>query len=122
MTQGFKRPDILSTGDVAEHCGVSYETVKNWIKAEKLVAWATPGKHHKIALKDFQAFCTHYGFPQFLSKGRVNGTVPQKSCNICTQHTICDIETAIIEAVAPFNTKAMDLVASCKDFKLNTES
>tara|TARA_Y100000588_G_scaffold366863_1_gene433012 strand:+ start:256 stop:864 length:609 start_codon:yes stop_codon:yes gene_type:complete len=59
-----KKKHILTTGDIAEHCQVSYETVVNWIKAAKLKAHATPGGHKRVHLDDFQNFLkTHDMLP-----------------------------------------------------------
>lgn len=54
---------ILTTGDVATHCQVSYETVANWIKSNKLKSYQTPGRHHRIRLEDFMDFLSQHGMP-----------------------------------------------------------
>ena len=54
---------ILTTGDVATHCEVSYETVANWIKSGKLKSHQTPGRHHRIRLEDFMDFLSDHGMP-----------------------------------------------------------
>ena len=53
----------LTTGDVAAHCHVSYDTVKNWIRSGKLKSYTTPGKHHRIYPHDFSAFLKAYNMP-----------------------------------------------------------
>ena len=53
----------LTTGDVARHCQVSYETVMNWIKGGRLKAYATPGGHRRIPVADFSAFLEEYDMP-----------------------------------------------------------
>ncbi len=54
---------LLTTGDVASHCQVSYETVSNWIKSGKLKSHATPGRHRRIGREDFVDFLSHYDMP-----------------------------------------------------------
>lgn len=56
----MKEKAVLTTGDVAAHCHVSYETVTNWIKSGKLKAHKTPGGHHRIPARDFSAFLEEY--------------------------------------------------------------
>jgi len=43
-----KRPDLLSTGEVARLCGVTRDAVLKWIKKGKLPATRTPGGHFRI--------------------------------------------------------------------------
>ena len=59
----MKEKAVLTTGDVAAHCHVSYETVMNWIKSGKLKAHKTPGGHHRIPARDFSAFLEEYNMP-----------------------------------------------------------
>ena len=61
----MKKRTILTTGDVAGHCQVSYETVKNWIKAGKLKAFKTPGDHSRILIEDFRQFLQEYDMPPY---------------------------------------------------------
>ena len=61
----MKRKTVLSTGQVAAHCQVSYETVANWIKSGKLKSYTTPGRHHRIHLSDFRAFLNEHDMPPF---------------------------------------------------------
>ena len=56
---------LLTTGDIATHCRVSYETVNNWIKNGKLVAYTTPGRHHRIPIEGFRAFLQEHNWPPF---------------------------------------------------------
>jgi excisionase family DNA binding protein len=55
----------ITTGAVAEHCEVTYETVKNWIRQGKLPAFETPGGHHRILIEEFNEFLSRYGMPAF---------------------------------------------------------
>lgn len=61
----MKRHRVITTGTVASHCHVTYETVKNWIKQGKLNAFETPGGHHRILVDDFKAFLETYGMPPY---------------------------------------------------------
>ncbi|MFT7693445.1 MAG: excisionase family DNA binding protein [Candidatus Latescibacterota bacterium] len=54
---------LLTTGDVASHCQVSYETVSNWIKGGKLKSHATPGRHRRISREDFIDFLSVHDMP-----------------------------------------------------------
>lgn len=54
---------LLTTGEVAAHCRVSYETVNQWIKAGKLKAYTTPGRHHRIQAEDFRKFIAEHNLP-----------------------------------------------------------
>jgi two-component system response regulator VicR len=60
-----KRTTLLSSGQIAEHCQVSYETVSNWIKSGKLSAHQTPGGHRRIKIDDFDDFLARHGMPLF---------------------------------------------------------
>ncbi len=61
----MRRRTVITTGDVAEHCQVSYETVKNWIRQGKLPAFETPGGHHRILIENFKTFLASYGMPAY---------------------------------------------------------
>ena len=61
----MKKKTLLTTGDVAAHCHVSYDTVANWIRSDKLRAFTTPGGHRRISIRDFNEFLTEYGMPLF---------------------------------------------------------
>ncbi len=54
---------LLTTGDIASHCQVSYETVSNWIKSGKLKSHATPGRHRRISREDFVDFLSTHDMP-----------------------------------------------------------
>ena len=54
---------LLTTGEVALHCRVSYETVNQWIKAGKLKAYTTPGRHHRIHAEEFRKFIAEHNLP-----------------------------------------------------------
>lgn len=61
----LKRRTSITTGTVAEHCEVTYETVKNWIRQNKLPAYETPGGHHRILITEFNEFLERYGMPTY---------------------------------------------------------
>ena len=71
----MKKKTLLTTGDVAAHCHVSYDTVANWIRSGKLRAFTTPGGHRRISIRDFNEFLTEYRMPPFeeepVQRGRV---------------------------------------------------
>lgn len=46
----------LTTGEVADACGVNRATVVRWIKSGRLTAAVTPGGHHRVRQEDLQMF------------------------------------------------------------------
>lgn len=58
-----KRRQGFRTGEIAEHCEVTLQTVHNWINTGKLSAYATPGGHKRIKRSEFITFLGRYGFP-----------------------------------------------------------
>ena len=56
-------PALLTTGEVAAHCCVSYQAVNQWIKSGKLKAYTTPGRHHRIPVGDFREFLAEHNLP-----------------------------------------------------------
>ena len=54
---------VLTTGDIASHCHVSQETVANWIRRGRLKAYATPGRHRRVHVRDFREFLSEHGMP-----------------------------------------------------------
>jgi excisionase family DNA binding protein len=54
---------VLTTGDVAKHCGVSLSTVFRWIKEGYISAYTTPGGHHRIVLGEFHRFLQRNDMP-----------------------------------------------------------
>lgn len=63
-TRTIKKPELLSAGEVAAHCRVSYEAVKHWVQTGKLKAFTTPGGHRRVRVEDFQEFLHKYRIPQ----------------------------------------------------------
>jgi len=56
---------LLTTGDIAAHCQVTYQTANNWIRSGKLDAFRTPGRHQRIRLAEFERFLSEHGMPPF---------------------------------------------------------
>lgn len=57
------RRSVLTTFQAAEYCGVSPYTVRNWVEAGSLAAYATPGGHRRIRREDLDAFLQAHGMP-----------------------------------------------------------
>jgi len=56
-------PEYITTGFVAEHCGVSKTTVLRWIEKGRLVAFRLPDGHYRIYKNDFAEFLVKYSIP-----------------------------------------------------------
>ena len=56
-------PEYITTGAVAEYCGVSRVTVLRWIHKRHLVAFRLPEGHYRIHRDDFGKFLAKYGIP-----------------------------------------------------------
>ena len=61
---GHMKANSLSTGTVADSCGVDRATVLRWIKAGKLPAYVTPGGHHRVLVETLSRFLTDMGLPE----------------------------------------------------------
>lgn len=59
MAQG--KPHLLSTGQAAELCSVTPDTVLKWIKKGRLCAVRTAGGHHRIDPRDLDPFVVSPG-------------------------------------------------------------
>ena len=57
-----KPPKRFTTGQIAQHCHVTPETVANWIKADRLKASTTPGGHYRVNIDELVRFCQAHGF------------------------------------------------------------
>ena len=62
-------PEYLTTGAVAQHCGVSKVTVLRWIEQGNLNAFKLPGGQNRIHRDDFFTFATKHNIP---IKGKVH--------------------------------------------------
>jgi len=56
-------PEFMTTGFVAEHCGVTNATVLRWIEKGRLPAFRLPDRHYRIHREDFVGFLTEYSIP-----------------------------------------------------------
>ena len=63
MQNSEQKKKLLTTGDIAAHCEVSYETVANWIKGGKLKSHQTPGGHRRIRMEDFIDYLSVHDMP-----------------------------------------------------------
>lgn len=60
----MSKNQILTTGEVADYCGVHYRTVLRWIKDEKLNAYRLPnGGEHRVKQNDFICFLEKNNIP-----------------------------------------------------------
>ncbi|MBX3460562.1 MAG: response regulator [Planctomycetes bacterium] len=57
------RRKSLSTGDIARYCQVTPATVVNWIKANKLEVYTTPGGQYRMEVEAFLKFLDKNRFP-----------------------------------------------------------
>jgi excisionase family DNA binding protein len=57
----MRRERLLTTGDIADYCGVTSAAVLKWIDAGKLPGFTTPGGHYRILRADFRDFLTRFG-------------------------------------------------------------
>jgi CheY-like chemotaxis protein len=57
------RRKSLSTGDIARYCQVTPATVVNWIKADKLKVYTTPGGQYRMEVDEFLKFLDENRFP-----------------------------------------------------------
>jgi len=71
-------PEYVTTGTVAEHCGVSKVTVLRWIEKGHLIAFRLPEGHHRIHRDDFDKFLAKHGMPSH--KGNDSGKTGGERC------------------------------------------
>ena len=55
--------EYLTTGIVAQYCGVSYVTVLRWIRKGYLPAFRLPSGHYRVIRADFDEFLARHGIP-----------------------------------------------------------
>ena len=55
--------EIFTTFEIAQLCSVDITTVINWINAEKLKAYKTPGGHRRVKRQDLLDFFQKYNMP-----------------------------------------------------------
>lgn len=90
-TRTTKKPGLLSAGEVAAHCRVSYEAVKSWVNTGKLKAFTTPGGHRRVRVEDFQEFLQKYRLPP-----REEAVAPRRRV------LIVDDDPAIVQLLTTF--------------------
>lgn len=56
-------PEFITTGAVAEYCGVSKVTVLRWIERGYLTAFRLPAGHYRIHRDDFCKFLEKNSIP-----------------------------------------------------------
>jgi excisionase family DNA binding protein len=59
----MEKVGLMTAGEVAAHCHVSYQAVKQWVTSGKLKAYFTPGRHRRIRVEDFRVFLQKYDMP-----------------------------------------------------------
>ncbi|MBT5874497.1 MAG: response regulator [Candidatus Latescibacteria bacterium] len=99
----MRRKTVITTGDVAEHCQVSYETVKNWIRQGKLPAFETPGGHHRIVIENFKSFLESYGMPAYQQGPTVDPAPPTDGKK---RILMIDEDSSLLNKVVDFLSKS----------------
>lgn len=61
MSKSVKIPTALSTGQAAQYCLVTADTIVNWIKRNKLPARRTVGGQYRILVQDLREFMHSQG-------------------------------------------------------------
>ena len=56
-------PEYLTTGVIAQYCGVSKVTVLRWINKGYLAAFRLPEGHYRIRRDDFDKFLAKHSIP-----------------------------------------------------------
>ena len=71
MTSDANKPELISTGDAARACGVSTQTIVNWIRQGRLRAATTGGGRFRVHVDSLIEFLKASGFeiPSELSPG-----------------------------------------------------
>ncbi len=55
--------EYLTTGTIAEYCGVSKVTVLRWIAKGHLTAFRLPEGHYRVRMDDFKNFLAKHNIP-----------------------------------------------------------
>ena len=71
-----RRPQALTTGQAAEYCFVTAETIANWIRSGLLRAQRTAGGQYRIRTKDLRAFMAAKGMSTAALDGDAADRVP----------------------------------------------
>lgn len=109
----------LTTGDVANYCGVSRMGVLHWIRQGKLKAYTTPGGHYRIRVTDFRDFLQEFDIPIDTSVlGEETKRILVVAKDSLTLGTIVRTLSALPEKyeidIASDNTSAVDKIAGFK--------
>jgi excisionase family DNA binding protein len=70
------RPRALSTGQAAEYCFVTADTIANWIRAGHLPAQRTAGGQYRILTRDLRTFMIGKGMSTAALEGDSDDRVP----------------------------------------------
>lgn len=54
---------VFRTRDLARWCGVTRDTIANWVKDGRIPVFKTPGGHHRVSADAARAFLVEHGFP-----------------------------------------------------------
>ena len=102
---------ILTTGDVAKFCGVTYRTVLRWIDRGTLVAYQLPGRgDHRIRVNDFLTFLATHKLP-----------VPEEFMPSASRIMVLEANEVIANHIAQMLTEQGFEVATAHDgFKAGT--
>jgi len=56
---------LITTGEAANHCHVSLQALRRWIRDGRLKAFQTPGRHARIEVVEFRRFLRECGMPPY---------------------------------------------------------
>jgi excisionase family DNA binding protein len=71
-----RRPQALTTGQAAEYCFVTAETIANWIRSGLLRAQRTAGGQYRIRTEDLRTFMAARGMSTAALDGNAEDRVP----------------------------------------------
>lgn len=97
---------LLTTGDIAAHCQVTYQTASNWIRSGKLEAFRTPGRHQRIQLAEFERFLAAHGMPPYVAVDPDEGTVQTVQKGGRRRILVVDDDADIVRVVTRFLSTA----------------
>lgn len=74
--QNLSELKVLTTGEAAKYCGVTFRTIIRWIERGSLKAYKLPGRgDHRIRVDDFVAFLRHNEMPVPIDLAGANRTI-----------------------------------------------
>ena len=59
----MQKRSFYTTFEISQICGVNPTTVQNWVKANRLKAFQTPGGHRRVRHDDLMHFMKEFGMP-----------------------------------------------------------